>query len=172
MAEDVMEQVEGGPIEAPFEPSKSKEPLLIKYFKAVIKMKVSDLHLKADCPPSVRVKGGTGGRTKGALRPLTGGPLSNETILNGILEILNEKQRKLFEEKGAIDFAYDVGVQGDADRFRVNAFLQRGKLSVAARRVTREIRRFDQLYLPESLAKICQFNEGVVLLDGVNGSGT
>lgn len=171
MAEDVMEQVDGGAIELPFEPGKSKEPLLNKYFKAVIKMKVSDLHLKADCPPAVRVKGGAGGRTKGALRPLTGGPLGNDIILNGILEILNDKQRKLFEEKGAIDFAYDVGIAGDADRFRVNAFLQRGKLSVAARRVTREIRRFDQLFLPQSLERVCKFNEGVVLLAGVTGSG-
>lgn len=171
MAEDVMDQVDGGPIDIPIEPAKSREPFLNKYFKAVIKMKVSDLHLKADFPPAVRVKGVSGGRTKGALRTLTGGPLAEDQIMNGIMEILNEKQKKLFEEKGAIDFAHDVGPPGDADRFRVNAFLQRGKLSVAARRVTREIKRFDQLFLPPTLAKICEFREGVVLLAGVTGSG-
>lgn len=148
-----------------------KEPFLNRYFKAVIKMKVSDLHLKADFPPAVRVKGASGGRSKGAIRPLTGGVLTHEQIMNGIMEVINDKQKALFEEKGAIDFAYDVGVQGDADRFRVNAFMQRGKLSVAARRVTREIKRFDQLFLPESLSKVCQFREGVVLLAGVTGSG-
>ncbi len=158
-------------VEAPIEPSQPKEPFLNRYFKAVIKMKVSDLHLKADCPPAVRVKGMSGGRSKGAIRPLTGGALTHEQILNGVLEVLNEKQTKLFEEKGAIDFAYDVGPPGDADRFRVNAFMQRGKLSLAARRVTREIKRFDQLYLPESLSKVCEFREGVVLLAGVTGSG-
>ncbi len=158
-------------MEAPYEPQKANEPFLNRYFKAVIKMKVSDLHLKAGFPPAVRVKGGKGGRTKGELRLLTGGPLTNEQIFDGVMEVLNEKQRRLYDEKGAIDFAYDVGPPGDADRFRVNAFLQRGKLSLAARRVTREIRRFDQLFLPESLAKICEYREGVVLLAGVTGSG-
>ncbi len=157
--------------ELPLEPARSSEPFLNKYFKAVIKMKVSDLHLKADCAPAVRVKGQAGGRSKGALRILTGGPLTHEQIYRGVMEVLNDKQRQLFEEKGAIDFAYDVGPPGNADRFRVNAFLQRGKLSLAARRVTREIRRFDQLYLPESLAKICEYREGIVLLAGVTGSG-
>lgn len=150
---------------------KSREPVLNKYFKAVIRMKVSDLHLKAGCPPAVRVKGVGGGRTKGALKPLTGGNLTHEQIYNGVVELLNPKQRALFDEKGSIDFAYDVGEQGDADRFRVNAFMQRGKLSLAARRVTREIRRFDQLYLPPTLSKVCEFREGIVLLAGVTGSG-
>jgi twitching motility protein PilT len=147
------------------------EPFLNKYFKAVIKMKVSDLHLKADCPPAVRVKGQSGGRSKGAIRSLTGGVLTHEQILNGVLEVLDDRKKSLFEEKGAIDFAYDVGPPGDADRFRVNAFMQRGKLSLAARRVTREIKRFDQLYLPDSLSQVCEFREGVVLLAGVTGSG-
>lgn len=148
-----------------------REPLLNKYFKATIKMKMSDLHLKADAPPAVRVKGIAGGRSKGAIRPLTGGNLTHEQIYNGVMELLNDKQKKLFDEKNAIDFAYDVGEPGDADRFRVNAFFQRGKLSVAARRVTREIRRFDQLFLPPTLDQICQFREGIVLLAGVTGSG-
>ena len=148
-----------------------REPFLNKYFKAVIKGKFSDLHLKADFPPAVRVKGVSGGRSKGAIRPLTGGPLTHEQIFNGIVELLNDKQKLLFEEKGSIDFAHDVGPPGDADRFRVNAFFQRGKLSVAARRVTREIRRFDQLFLPPSMASICEFREGIVLLAGVTGSG-
>jgi len=147
------------------------EPMMNKYFKACIQGKFSDLHLKADFPPAVRVKGVSGGRSKGALRPLTGGPLSDEFIRAGTMELLNQKQTALFEEKGAIDFAYDVGEPGNADRFRVNAFLQRGKMAVAARRVTREIRRFDQLYLPETMAKICDFREGIVLLAGVTGSG-
>lgn len=150
---------------------KRKEPALNKYFKAVIKMKVSDLHLKSDAPAAVRVKGAGGGRSKGALRPLTGGPLTHEFIYNGVIELLNPKQRALFDEKGAIDFAYDVGEPGNADRFRVNAFLQRGKMALAARRVTREIRRFDQLFLPPSMEKVCHFREGIVLLAGVTGSG-
>lgn len=147
----------------PVESGKPNEPFLNKYFNATIKLKVSDLHLKADCPPRVRMKGD--------LRPLTGGPLTGEQIRNGIFELLSEKQKAQYEEFGAIDFAYDVGPPGNADRFRVNAFQQRGKMSVAARRVTREIRKFEELYLPPVMSEIAMFNQGMVLLAGITGSG-
>lgn len=142
---------------------KKKGPALNKYFKAVIKLKVSDLHLKVGLPAMIRMKGD--------LRPLSGGPLTAEQIRDGIFEVLSEKQRNLYEERGAVDFAYDVGPQGDADRFRVNAFQQRGKMSVAARRVSRDIRDFNELYLPESLEKVTHFHQGMVLLAGITGSG-
>lgn len=142
---------------------KDREPYLNRYFKAVIKMKVSDLHLKAGRPAFVR--------HKGDLRPLTGGPLTNKQIYDGIFEILSDDQRKRYIEYGAIDFAYDVGAIGDADRFRVNAFQQRGNMSVAARRVSREIRNFAELNLPESMSEITLFHQGMVLLAGITGSG-
>lgn len=150
-------------LEADEPPGKRKGPRLNKYFKAVIKLKVSDLHLKAGRPAMVRMKGD--------LRPLSGGPLTDEQIREGIFEILSEKQRAHFEERGAVDFAYDVGTPGDADRFRVNAFQQRGQMSVAARRVDRNIRDFKELYLPDSIEKVAQFNQGMVLLAGITGSG-
>jgi len=156
------------PIEAPLEEEpkeepKKKAPFLNKYFKAVIKLKTSDLHLKAGLPAIVRIKGD--------LRPLQGGPLTAEQIRDGIFEILSEKQRAMYEERGAVDFAYDVGPPGDADRFRVNAFQQRGKMSVAARRVSRDIRNFEELYLPPSLEKVTLYHQGLVLLAGITGSG-
>jgi len=141
----------------------SRKNPLRKYFKAIIAMKTSDLHLKAGLPAMARVKGD--------LRPLQGGLLTGEQIREGIFELLNEKQRAIYEEKGAIDFAYDIGTQGDADRFRVNAFQQRGKMSVAARRVSRDIRNFEQLYLPPSIEKVPHFHQGMALLAGITGSG-
>ena len=154
--------------ELPVEPTpevdgKPKEPALNKYFKATIKMQVSDLHLKAGAPARVRMKGD--------LRPLTGGPLTVEQIHAGIFELLTPKQRDYYEEHGAVDFAYDVGESGDADRFRVNAFQQRGRMSVAARRVSRDVKNFEDLYLPEAMNKIAEFNQGLVLLAGITGSG-
>ncbi len=145
------------------EVDRKKPARLKKYFKAVIRMKVSDLHLKAGSPAHVRVKGD--------LRPLEGGPLTGEEIREGIFEMLSEKQRRIYEERGAIDFAYDVGPAGDADRFRVNAFQQRGQMSVAARRVSKEIRNFAELYLPPSLERVTHFHQGLVLLAGITGSG-
>lgn len=141
----------------------AREPFLNKYFKTCIRMKVSDLHLKAGRPAFVRVKGD--------LRPLTGGVLTHEQIYAGIVELLNDDQRLKLKEMGAIDFAHDVGPQGDADRFRVNAFMQRGKMSVAARRVDRNIRKFEELYLPATMANLCDYSQGMILLAGITGSG-
>ncbi len=151
------------PAEEPGQVSGKKEPTLNKYFKVVIKMKVSDLHLKADRPAIIRMKGD--------LRPLTGGPLSDEYIRKGIFELLSEDQKRLYKENGAVDFAHDVGPPGDADRFRVNAFEQRGKMSVAARRVDRSNFKFEDLHLPPVMAEISEFNQGMVLLAGITGSG-
>jgi twitching motility protein PilT len=163
----VSPQPVGPPVETPIEDDgregKKKGPALNKYFKAVIKLQVSDLHLKAGLPPMIRMKGD--------LRPLSGGPLTAEQIRDGIFEVLSEKQRNRYEERGAVDFAYDVGPQGDADRFRVNAFQQRGKMSVAARRVSRDIRNFAELYLPDSIEKVTHFHQGMILLAGITGSG-
>ncbi|MGD8452003.1 MAG: PilT/PilU family type 4a pilus ATPase [Phycisphaerae bacterium] len=142
---------------------KAREPALNKYFKVTIKMKVSDLHLKAGAPARVRVKGD--------LRALTGGPLTADQIHDGIFELLSEKQQAYYDDHGAVDFAYDVGPPGDADRFRVNAFQQRGQMSVAARRVSRDVRNFEDLYLPQSMARIAEMNQGLVLLAGITGSG-
>ncbi|MBP7747473.1 MAG: PilT/PilU family type 4a pilus ATPase [Phycisphaerae bacterium] len=150
-------------LEAPDEEGKKKGPSLNKFFKAVIKLKVSDLHLKAGLPAMIRMKGD--------LRPLQGGPLTGQQIREGIFEVLTEKQKVLYEERGAVDFAYDVGPPGDADRFRVNAFQQRGQMSVAARRVSRDIRNFAELYLPESVEQVTHFHQGMALLAGITGSG-
>jgi twitching motility protein PilT len=151
------------PVDEPTKESGKKEPILNKYFKVVIKMKVSDLHLKADRPAMIRMKGD--------IRTLTGGPLTDEFIREGIFELLSEDQKQLYKENGAVDFAHDVGPPGDADRFRVNAFEQRGKMSVAARRVDRSNFKFEDLHLPPVMAEIAEFNQGMVLLAGITGSG-
>jgi twitching motility protein PilT len=150
-------------VDVPSDGVEKGEPSLNKYFKAVIKLQVSDLHLKANRPAYIRMKGD--------LRPLTGGPLTDEQIRAGIFELLNEDQKQLFHDNGAVDFAHDVGPPGDNDRFRVNAFLQRGKMSVAARRVNRNILNFAELHLPPVMAEISEFNQGMVLLAGITGSG-
>ncbi|MCL2329953.1 MAG: PilT/PilU family type 4a pilus ATPase, partial [Phycisphaerae bacterium] len=59
----------------------------------------------------------------------------------------------------------------EGDRFRVNIFRQRGTLSVAARRVNADILDFSQLHLPESMFRITEYHQGLVLLAGITGSG-
>jgi twitching motility protein PilT len=60
---------------------------------------------------------------------------------------------------------------GKTDRFRINVFRQRGNISLAARRVSSEIPPFDSLHLPETVLKIADSHQGLVLVTGVTGCG-
>ena len=143
------------------EPAKPRrEPRLHKYLRYVIDLKASDLHFKSNARVHIRVKGD--------LKPIKGPPLSAQEVENLWFEVMNEHQRKQLADRGASDFAYQIG---DSDRFRVNIFRQRGVLSVAARRVNKDILNFDQLYLPKSIYKITEFHQGLALLAGITGSG-
>jgi twitching motility protein PilT len=133
---------------------------LDSYFRAVIKQEASDLHLKAGCPPHIRIKG--------ELRPTKSEPLSGDEIEEMARELMTEKQAAYFDEFGSIDVAHELE---DADRFRINVYRQRGEVSVSVRRVGREIPDFEDLHLPETLAKISEQRQGLILLAGPTGSG-
>ena len=139
---------------------KVKKPRLEKYLEYMVSVKASDLHFKTDQRVHIRLKGD--------LKPLKGGPLSFEQVKEIWYEVLDDRKRKQLEEKGASDFAYQLG---GSDRFRVNLFKQRGTLSAAVRRVNKEIFDFEQLYLPESTVQITEYHQGLVLLAGITGSG-
>src|SRR2546425_9434445 len=73
------------------------------------------------------------------------------------------------EETGGADFAHIIG--DDECRYRVNIFKQRGYLSLVARRVNTKIPTFEKLGLPPSIEKLCHFDQGMIVLAGVTGSG-
>lgn len=131
-----------------------------RLFRAACKLEASDVHLKADSPPRFRV----GGDVRKAHEP----PLSNEQIEDMIFAVITGEQKKYFLEHGALDFAHQVP---DMDRFRVNVFRQRGKTSVAARRVTKNILGFEDLHLPPILKELSKAHQGLILLAGITGSG-
>ena len=133
---------------------------LIKYFKAVVDLDASDLHLKEGAPPRVRVTG--------RMRPTKSEPLTNQQIVDLVTPLLSEQQQEFLRTHGAIDLAYEL--EG-SDRFRINIFRQRGKLSVAARRVPRNIPEFSALHLPPMVIKIAEYHQGLVLISGITGSG-
>ncbi len=138
----------------------SREPRINKLLRAVIKNKASDLHLKGDAVPRMRIGG--------VIRTTASGPLSNAAVEKMMFEIMDSEQQALYREKGSMDFAYQAG---DTDRFRINIFRQRGKTSVAARRVPIEILDYDQLHLPPILADIAKLHQGLILVAGITGSG-
>ena len=106
------------------------EPELNKYFKAAIKSQASDVHLKVGQVPKLRMRG--------SLKNTTGEAMTEEKMEQLIFEIMTPAQKDYFIKNGALDFAHEVT---DVDRFRINVFRQRGMISLAARRITRQFRR-------------------------------
>ena len=96
-------------------------------------------------------------------------PLSQEDMLQLLIPLLNAEQRAILDETGGVDFAHVVGQ--DECRFRVNLFRQRGRLSLVARRVNTSIPSFAKLGLPASIETLCHFDQGMIILAGITGSG-
>src|SRR5256885_3546709 len=138
-----------------------KEPEVNKLFRMVMKHEASDLHLKVGQPPMMRLRGD--------IRRMDMRPLTQEDMERLLLSQLSPKHRKILEEEGGVDFSYVVG--DDECRFRVSLFKQRGRLSLVARRVNSSIPTFEKLGLPPSIEKLCHYDQGLVILSGVTGSG-
>ncbi len=134
-----------------------------KLFRACVKLEASDLHLKVGKPPMVRVDG--------SLRPMNRGPINDEEMVQLCYPMMNERNRKIFERDGGADFAHTCDVDGTVWRFRVNLLQQLGHMGMVARRVNSWIPDFEGLHLPQSIEHLCTFDQGMVLLAGVTGSG-
>lgn len=134
-----------------------------KYFRALVKLEGSDLHMKVGNKPIVRVHG--------TLKELNREPVTAEEMINLLVPMMDERARGIFEKEGGADFAYTVDVDGVDWRFRVNMLQQLGNIGLVARRVNNFIPNFEGLYLPESIEPLCHFDQGMILLAGVTGSG-
>ena len=134
-----------------------------KLFKACVKLEGSDLHLKVGRPPLVRVDG--------SLRPLNRGPIDDEEMVRLCFPLMNERSRKIFDRDGGADFAHMMEVDGTNWRFRVNLLQQLGHIGLVARRVNSWIPDFEGLHLPPSIERLCTYDQGMILLAGVTGSG-
>ena len=137
------------------------EPAINQLYRTVMLHKGSDLHLKAGLPGMMRLRG--------IIQKMNTPVLSQETMEKLIYPIIGEKDRKTLEEKGGADFAHVIG--NDEARYRVNVLKTRGKLAMVARLVNQTIPTFEKLGLPDSIEKLCHFEQGMVLLAGVTGSG-
>ncbi|CAN5643429.1 type IV pilus twitching motility protein PilT [soil metagenome] len=121
----------------------------------------SDLHLKAGAPPSVRLKG--------ALLHLEGYSGLRPEDTEGILqEMIPPNLTDEFDRDGEADFSYSVEGVG---RFRVNAFRQRGSVSIVMRFIPFGVPKFEELDLPEVISRLAQEERGIVLVTGTTGSG-
>jgi len=121
------------------------------------------LHLKVGTAPIVRVKGD--------LKPLNRPPIEVEEMVRLLIPMLDDRNRRIFEEEGGADFSYTVNVDGENWRFRVNMLKQLGRPGLVARRINNFIPNFEGLFLPPVLEELCKYDQGMVLLAGVTGSG-
>ena len=134
-----------------------------RLFEALVKFQGSDLHLKVGQPPIVRVKG--------SLQPLKAPRIDDDQMRRYCLPMLDERRLKILEADGGCDFAHVAMVDGVRWRFRVNLLTQQGSLGMVARRVNNSVPDFEGLHLPPAIERLCQFDQGLVLLAGVTGSG-
>lgn len=133
-----------------------KELILI-----TIKEGASDLHVSVGRHPTIRVSG--------SLLPLVNLPvLTPDDSLGLVSAMMNQEQKKLFEQKKEWDFSYAFE---DKTRFRVNVFYQRGFSGAALRLIPNKIRNFGELNLPDSLIDFAKKEQGFFLVVGPIGHG-
>ena len=125
----------------------------------VIKQKASDLHLTAGYPPFIRVDGN--------LIPV-GDVLSGEETKILVSQALSQNHLELLEVNREVDLSYQ---HSTGDRFRINAFYQKGTVAAAFRLIPGKIRTISELGLPSILLEITRYSQGLFLVTGPTGSG-
>ncbi len=122
---------------------------------------VSDVHLRAGKTPYFRLDGGLVTQQK---MPL----VEEEALIDWFKRLTSNEARAHFDREHDLDFAISVEAVG---RFRVSAFLERGRLSLALRHIARAIRTTADLGLPSKLEEIALAPRGLVLVTGATGTG-
>jgi twitching motility protein PilT len=122
----------------------------------------SDLHLKVPAKPLIRLHGD--------LTPIEGSESLRPDVTERVLREMLTDPAKLaeFDAESEVDFSYSV--EGLA-RFRVNAFRQRGSVSLVMRAIPVMIKSVDELLLPPVITKLAEEERGIILLTGTTGSG-
>jgi len=120
----------------------------------------SDLHLSAGVPPMIRVDGD--------MRKINVPVLEHTEVHDMVYDIMNDKQRKDYEEFLECDFSFEI--PGLA-RFRVNAFNQNRGAGAVFRTIPSEILSLEQLGAPKIFEELADVPRGVVLVTGPTGSG-
>ena len=125
-----------------------------------VKNKASDLHLSAGLPPMIRVDGD--------VRRINVPPLEHKTVHALIYDIMNDKQRKDFEEYFETDFSFEIP---EIARFRVNAFNHNRGAGAVFRTIPSKILTLEELGCPAVFKDISDQPRGIVLVTGPTGSG-
>jgi twitching motility protein PilT len=120
----------------------------------------SDLHLSSGEPPMLRINGD--------IKRIEHAALSADEVHNMAFDVMNDGQRRVFQERHDIDFSFELG---EIARFRVNVFLTRRGEAAVFRVIPSKIVTLDELSMPPVLKEICKRERGFVLCTGPTGSG-
>ncbi len=125
-----------------------------------VKNKASDLHLSAGLPPMIRVHGD--------VRRINVPPLEHKDVHGMVYDIMNDSQRKVYEETLECDFSFEIP---NLARFRVNAFNQNRGAGAVFRTIPSKVLTLEDLHAPKIFAEIAKYPRGLVLVTGPTGSG-
>jgi len=126
----------------------------------VVKNKASDLHLSSGLPPMIRVNGD--------VRRINLPAMEHRDVHAMVYDIMNDSQRKHYEENLEIDFSFEVP---NLARFRVNAFVQQRGAGAVFRTIPSKVLSLEQLNCPKIFSEIAETPRGIVLVTGPTGSG-
>src|ERR1700692_2898790 len=124
------------------------------------KNKASDLHLSAGLPPMIRVHGD--------VRRINLPPMEHKDVHAMIYDIMNDGQRKFYEENLECDFSFAIP---NLARFRVNAFVQNRGAGAVMRTIPSKVLSLEELKAPAIFKEIPDQPRGIVLVPGPTGSG-
>src|SRR5881398_1843439 len=126
----------------------------------LVKQKGSDLFITAGFPPALKIDGKISPVSKSALTP--------QHTIELVRSVMNDKQASEFESTKECNFAISPPGVG---RFRVNAFVQQGRIGMVLRTITTDIPKFEELGLPPVLRDIIMSKRGIMLFIGATGAG-
>ena len=134
--------------------------LIDKLLQACVKQGASDIHLAVGQPPVLRLHG--------RMRRLETKTLESQDTMDLMKAIAPERCQRELQEQGGSDFGFAFG---DAARFRVSIFKQKGNIGMVLRQIPNEFMTFEQLGLPEAVAGLCMRPRGLFLVTGPTGAG-
>jgi twitching motility protein PilU len=128
--------------------------------KAMVAKKGSDLFITAGFPPAIKLDG--------KMTPVASQQLTMQHTSELTRAMMNDKQAQEFEATKECNFAINPGGIG---RFRVNAFMQQGRIGMVLRTITTTIPKFEDLHLPPILKDVVMTKRGLIIMVGGTGSG-
>jgi twitching motility protein PilT len=130
------------------------------FLDLLIKQGGSDLHLVSGNPPRIRLYG--------EIHPIKYRELTENETCDLLYEIMPDRVRSIFDEKGGVDFGYELTGRS---RFRVNAFRHLNGIGAVFRSIPEKIMTLQELRMPPVLKVLARQRKGLILVTGPTGSG-